>query len=284
MPDPRKVITPLLADEWERVLKQHNLYMQFYNVPDGIQNGFDMGVHHPISTTYISPNHKSALDNPHAVDAYIQIELGAGRYSGPFTPDMCQTLIGNFRTSPLGAIPKGDAFRIIQDFSFESSDMPSVNSDIDSDLFPCEWGSFLQMADLVTHAPRGSEGATLDVDAAFRRCPVRANQQNYFVVHWQGRCYIDHCVAFGGASACGIFGRIADAFVAICRQQGFSPCIKWVDDFVFLRSPDPRTGIFMFDLNDIIRLGHCLGLPWKDSKTHPFAPTFAYVGFEWSLN
>jgi hypothetical protein len=283
LPDLRRVVTPLLADAWETVLRQHNLYMEFHDVPDGIRHGFDLGVRHPITFTYISPNHKSALDNPLAVDLYIRTELDAGRYSGPFTSDMCQSRIGHFRTSPLGAIPKGDGFRIIQDFSFESSEMPSVNSDIDSDQFPCEWGSFLQMSTLVTHAPAGSEGATLDVDAAFRRCPVRPEQQNYFVVHWNGLCYIDHCVAFGGASACGIFGRVADAFVAICRRSALAPCIKWVDDFVFIRSPDEDSGNFNFDLADVIELGRTLGLPWKDTKTRPFAPTFAYVGFEWSL-
>jgi hypothetical protein len=277
-------VTPLLANRWEQVLRHHDLYHDFHNVPSGIQLGFDMGVSHPITSTYIARNHKSALDNPDAVNLYIQTELDAGRYSGPFSPEACRTLIGHFRTSPLGAIPKGDSFRIIQDFSFDSTEMPSVNSDIDSDAFPCDWGSFAQMATLVTHAPPGAEGATLDVDAAFRRCPVRSDQQNYFVLHWQGRCYIDHCVAFGGASACGVFGRIADAFTAICRKRGLAPCIKWVDDFVFLRFPNPDTGQLPFQLNDIINLGRSLGLPWKDSKTQPFAPTFSYVGFAWSLH
>jgi hypothetical protein len=282
-PDLRKLVTLLLANKWEQALRYHGLYMDFEDVPISIRHGFDMGVRHPITFTYISPNHKSALDNPEAVNQYILTELGAGRYSGPFLPEDCQAHIGHFRTSPLGAIPKGDNFRIIQDFSFASTDMPSVNSDIDSDDFPCDWGLFTEMAHLVTQAPPGAEGATLDVDAAFRRCLVRPDQQNYFVVHWQGRCYIDHCVAFGGASACGVFGRIADAFIAICRKRDLSPCIKWVDDFVFLRFPRPHSGGFSFDLQDILKLGHSLGLLWKESKTQPFAPTFAYVGFEWSL-
>jgi hypothetical protein len=276
-------VTPLLADEWERVLRYHGLYMDYQDVPDSIRHGFDMGVHHPITLTYISPNHKSALNNPHAVDMYIRTELDAGRYSGPFTPSDCQRHIGHFRTSPLGAIPKGESFRIIQDFSFEANEMPSVNSDINSDNFPCSWGSFAEMASLVTQAPEGAQGATLDVNAAFRRCPVRPDQQNYFVIQWQGLCYIDHCVAFGGASACGVFGRVADAFTAICRCLDFAPCIKWVDDFVFLRFPDPQSGLFAFELEDILLLGLSLGLPWKSSKTQPFASTFTYVGFEWSL-
>jgi hypothetical protein len=283
MHDPRRIVTPLLADKWERELKYHGLYMDYHDVPTSIRNGFDMGVHHPINHTYISTNHKSALDNPDTVDMYIHAELAAGRYSGPFLPSECQHQIGHFRTSPLGAIPKGDTFRIIQDFSFSSNEMPSVNSDINSDDFPCDWGSFAEMATLVTQAPAGAQGATLDVDAAFRRCPVRPDQQNHFVIQWQGLCYINHCVAFGGASACGVFGRVADAFIAIARCRGFAPCIKWVDDFVFLRFPDPQSGRFAFELEDILRLGQSLGLPWKPSKTQPFSPSFAYVGFEWSL-
>jgi hypothetical protein len=242
-----------------------------------------MGVSYPITSTYIARNHKSALDNPNMVDLYIHTELDAGRYLGPFSPNSCEALIGPFRTFPLGAIPKGESFRIIQDFSFESTKMPSVNSDINSDAFPCDWGSFAQMATLVTQAPPGAEGATLDVDAAFCRCLVRLEQQNYFVLQWKGQCYIDHCVAFGGASACGVFGRVADAFTAICRKRGLAPCIKWVDDFVFLCFPDPQSGRHPLELCNILDLGHGLGIPWKDSKTQPFAPTFSYVGFEWSL-
>jgi hypothetical protein len=198
-------------------------------------------------------------------------------------PQALEASIGFFRSSPLGTVPKSDnSSRLIQDFSFANAQHPSVNSSIDSNDFPCKWGSFAEMADLVIAAPPGSLGATLDVDSAFRRCPVRPDQQHHFVVQWKGQCYVDHCVAFGGASSGGIFGRVVDAFIAICRRRGFAPCLKWVDDFIFINYPSPSS-TFPYGLADILDLGTHLGWPWKDEKTHPFASIFAYLGFQWSL-
>jgi hypothetical protein len=278
------VVTPLLADKWERELQNLDLFNQFQDVTYGIRHGFDLGVHRLIMETHTPRNHRSATENPEAINQHISTELGAGRISGPFEQRELERQIGPFRTSPLGAIPKGDGFRVIQDLSFEENGHPSVNDEINADDFPSEWGSFADMLILVTEALPGAQAATLDVDAAFRRCPVRPEQQNHFVIQWDGRFYVDHCVAFGGASACGIFGRVADAFIAICRQRGYGPVKKWVDDFAFIRNIiDPPAGLFAYQLEDLIELGIQLGWPWKSSKTHPFEEVFKYLGFQWSL-
>jgi hypothetical protein len=230
------------------------------------------------------------MEHSDAVDRHISKELEAGQISGPFELHDLQQRIGNFRTSPLGAIPKGDDdIRVIHDLSFGEPEHPSVNDDINPDAFPSDWGSFSDEVIIVTDAAPGSQGATLDVDAAFRRCPVRPDQQQYFVIQWRGKFYVDHCVAFGGASACGVFGRVADAFAAICRRRGYGPVKKWVDDFAFIRSPVPAQSLgddpqFTYSLQDIIDLGARLGWPWKHSKTCPFDPVFHYLGFRWSLH
>jgi hypothetical protein len=238
LPDPRKIVTPLDADAFERELKELELFNQFQDVIYGICFGFDLGVHRPITATYTPPNHRSAIEHSSAVTRHIAKELAAGQISGPFERDDLERRIGYFRTSPLGAIPKGeDDIRVINDLSFGDPEHLSVNNEINPDNFQSEWGGFADMVLITTEAPAGSQGATLDVDAAFRRCPVRPDQQQYFVIQWEGLFYVDHCVAFGGASACGVFGRVADAFAAICRCRGYSPVKKWVDDFAFIRSP-----------------------------------------------
>jgi hypothetical protein len=282
------VVTPLQADAWERKLRELDLFNTFQDVPYGIRHGFDLGVRQPILHTYTPPNHRSATDNPLAIDQHLEKELAAGQISGPFEKDDLERLIGPFRTSPLGAIPKGeDDVRVINDFSFGDADHPAVNDEINPDEFQSEWGSYADMVLIATDAAPGSQGATLDVDAAFRRCPVRPDQQQHFVIHWRGQFHVDHCVAFGGASACGVFGRVADAFAAICRKRGYSPVKKWVDDFAFIRSPVPRhpgdPPQFRYSLEEILALGVRLGWPWKHSKTCPFDEVFKYLGFRWSL-
>jgi hypothetical protein len=99
------------------------------------------------------------------------------------------------------------------------------------------------------------------------------------VVMWDSAFYIDHCMAFGGASACGVFGRLADAFVAICRTRGMSPCTKWVDDFLFIVHPPLSPGHPRYSLDNLVALGARLSWPWKPSKTSPFNDIFIYLGF-----
>lgn len=157
----------------------------------------------------------------------------------------------------------------------------------------CDWGSFQDVATIVMDAPPFTQAATLDVDAAFRRCPIRPSQQPNFVVNFEGRCYIDHVAPFGAASAGFAFGRMADAMMAILQSHNISPAKNWVDDFVFFRSPltpthttftrSPTTHSYPYDLDTIESITQPLGWPWKHSKTKPFNTTFTYLGFLWNL-
>ena len=140
----------------------------------------------------------------------------------------------------------------------------------------------------VMNAPPNTQAAALDVDSAFRCCPIRPSQQPHFVIQWQGLCYIDHAAPFGAVSSGGVFGRIADATKAILQHHGIGPCKKWVDDFVFIRKPviPPSNGSisYHYSLEDIYAITDPLGWPWKHSKTHDFNDEFKYLGFIWSFD
>ena len=290
-PDLLCVITPFVADEWERMLNNIVPFNKFSDVPIGIRFGFDMGVHSPPSLTYTPPNHNSALLFPEHVLSHIQNELSHRRYSGPFSRSRLEFLIGPFRSSPLGSVPKSlDSIerRIVQDLSFPRNDptRSSVNDQIDIEDFRCDWGTFNQIRTIVINAPAGSEAATLDVDAAFRCCPITPSQQRNFIVCWEDSYFIDHNAPFGATSAGGVFGRVADAKSAILDSVGLGPAKNWVDDFVFFRFPlvpSLEPPIFSYSLSDIYSVAKRLGWPWKESKTRPFAPEFKYLGFIWSL-
>lgn len=264
----------------------------FSDVPISLRFGFDMGVHTPPTQTYTPPNHTSALLFPDHVMSHIQNELSLGRYSGPFSRSKLESLIGPFRTSPLGTVPKttGSAERrIVQDLSFPRNDpsRSSVNDQINIDDFRCDWGTFNDVRRIVIDAPPFSEAATLDVDAAFRCCPITPSQQKNFIIHWNGLFYIDHNAPFGAVSAGGVFGRVADAKSAILESKNIGPSKKWVDDFVFFRFPisiDSGIPSFSYSLSDIYDLASQLGWPWKVSKTRPFASEFKYLGFIWNLS
>lgn len=284
-----KVTTPLRADEWYGALKGCSLLQQFQDVPIGLTSGFKTGVSSYLTTHYIPKNHNSALSSPQVVDAHILKELELKRYSGPFSVSQLLTLIGPFRTAPLGVVPKSnsDKARVIQDLSFPRNDAThaSVNSEINSDDFPCEWGSFAQCYFLVAKAPVGSQVAVFDVDSAYRNIPVHPEDQPHFCVSWKDQVYIDHCVAFGSASSAGLFGRVADCIVAILKSLGAQDVLKWVDDIIFFRYP--LNAIipyhYSYDATLVFNTAQKLGLPWSLPKFHDFSQSFTYLGFLWSI-
>ena len=151
--------------------------------------------------------------------------------------------------------------------------------------FQCSWGSFRDIVEIVVDAPPLSEAATLDVDAAYRRCPIHPSQQRHFIVMWDNLFYIDHNAPFGASSSGGVFRSIADAMISILHARNMYPVKNWVDDFVFFRSPSTinTENSFTYSLDNIYSLGDKLGWPWKRSKTRPFNKSFQYLGFTWSL-
>jgi hypothetical protein len=72
-----------------------------------------------LTHTYFA-NHNSCQLNPDFITSYIADEQAIGHYSDAFTPEDLEKLIGFFRTSPLGLVPKPhtDTFHMIQDMSF----------------------------------------------------------------------------------------------------------------------------------------------------------------------
>lgn len=291
LPNLLTVKTPFIPDEWEKMLNCITPFNSFSDVPNSFRFGFDMGVHTPPSQTYTPPNHNSAIQYPDHVTAHIRNELSLGRYSGPFSRSRLEYLIGPFRTSPLGTVPKSfgsSERRIVQDLSFPRNDptRSSVNDQIDIEDFRCDWGTFNDIRAIVVDAPDGAEAATLDVDSAFRCCPILPSQQRNFIIHWNDSYYIDHNAPFGATSAGGVFGRTADAKSAILKSKGLGPSKNWVDDFVFFRFPVTLlpTPKFSYSLIDIYDIAKRLGWPWKESKTRPFSLEFKYLGFLWNLS
>lgn len=284
-----KIVTPLLAEVWCKALSDCSLLDQYSDVPFGLRNGFKTGVSSSLTTHFIPDNHNSAVNSPQIVNEHISKELALNRYSGPFTVSQLLTLIGPFRTAPLGVVPKpnSDKSRIIQDLSFPRNDSvySSVNSEINSDDFPCEWGSFAQCYFLVAKALPGTQVAVFDVDSAYRNIPVHPEDQCHFCVSWEGQVYIDHCVAFGSASSAGLFGRVADCFVAIVKYYGAQQVLKWVDDIIFFRYPCNSLAPYhySYDANLVFDIANKLGLPWSLPKFHDFSTSFTYLGFLWNI-
>ena len=234
--DPRQVVMPIDAGKTEALLQALGLHDKWSHIVEGLPIGFDVGVHDLPSRTIISDNHTSSRLDPDFISSYIEGEEAAGRYSRAFEPDELETLIGPFRTSPIGLVPKPNSakrYRMIQDLSFpwDNPELVSVNAGIKAEDFPTVWGTFNITSELIRSLPVGCHAATFDISAAYRLTPVWPSQQNALCVAWRGKVWVDRAVMFGLASSAGVFGCVADMLVDIYVASGFGPLVKWVDDF-----------------------------------------------------
>ena len=281
--DPRRVVTPLDANGFEDDLRSLGILDRWSHIIEGLRHGFDVGVkaHTRGGETIIDPNHNSCSRSPQFISDYIASEMATGRYSRGYTPIELESRIGPFRTSPLGLIPKSDSFRLIQDFSFPRNDpiKKSVNSSINSDDFPTEWGTFDKTAEMILKLPDGCEAATFDISSAYRLTPVAPEQQWALCLYWEGKVYVDRAVAFGSASSAGVFGSVADMLAAIYEAtRTFGPLVKWVDDFFVTKLPHQS-----FTETDFMELTGRRGVPWSIKKLRPFKTVQRYLGYDWDL-
>ena len=236
-----EVATPLRREGWSRLLIKHDLLTKYPNLPQYIQHGANAGIP-KITQTYIPPNCPSVHAHSSAFKEIITREFNKGRYSGPFTQTEVEDRIGPFQTSPLSMVPKAGKpgkFRLIQNLSFPRHNpaILSINHALDSDDFPCTWGTFFTICTLVDNLPPGSQGACRDVAEAYRIIPLAKDQWPGLAVRLSkpDEFAINKCNSFGCATAGGLYGLFADALADIFRAEGIGPTSKWVDDQIFLR-------------------------------------------------
>lgn len=215
----RKALTPYDPEAWYLALTKSNLIKHYPHIPQSLQFGF-LGSIPNITSTYTPPNNSSIIEHADAFASIFAREFETGRYLGPLSASDLESLIGPFQTAPLSLIPKPgrpSKFRLIQNLSHASTSLSrpvrSINSHIDSNLYPCTYGTFATICLLVWRLPPGSEGATRDVAEAYRTIPLHPSQY----------------------PAAGTYGGLADAGTDLLRSEGVSPLSKWVDDHLFFR-------------------------------------------------
>jgi len=234
--------SPYKPDAWRKYLHAAGLHHKYPNIPHDLQFGFDAGIR-PISQTFIPPNRPSITQYSTEFNNIIQTELQKERYIGPVTQEEAENLLGVFQTSPLSIIPKPGRpgkFRLIQNLSSPHSPLhsiTSINSSIDSDQYPCTWGTFSTICLLIRRLPPGSQAAVRDVKEAYRTIPIKPEQWPGLVVrlHEEDSFAIDTRDCFGLASGGGVYGLLGDAGAQIMRSHGIGPLSKWVDDHIFFR-------------------------------------------------
>jgi hypothetical protein len=251
-------LTPLVADEWESVLQSSGLISRYPTIPNGLRHGFNISIP-PIHSTITPSNSTTLLDHYKPFQQVVLSEFRAGRYIGPFSSEQLERTIGPFQSSPLSMVPKPhelEKMRLVQNYSFPRTprdNHTSINYHINSDSFPCTWGTFLAMCLKLSMLPPGSQIAIRDVSEAYRNIPTHSSQWPGTVLRLPPDLFdlslrpdlcaspgrdlyaADTSVCFGESSGAGAYGLVGDAFADILRARGIGPNSKWVDDSAFIR-------------------------------------------------
>jgi hypothetical protein len=290
--DPRRIVTPLKVDKWRELLGRFNLLDKHQHILPLIISGFPMHCDWKLSSLLIYRNHSSATNFPDAIEKYIEKERPLGRYSEPFTHKELEATIGWFYCAPLGTVEKSSApneRRIVQDDSFPKNNPSSLNANITSQNHLISWTTFPEFAQMVTAALPGSRAGSFDGNAAYRMCPTKVEDQNWMVIGWRDRFYVDRCKHFGEKNGGVPHGMVAEALLDILRAKFKSTQAgKWADDFVFIQHPTTTPTIeppcYECDLQDLISTAAYVGYFTSEKKSQQFGPKVEYLGFIWDLS
>ena len=157
--------TPLRAGEWEAALAHHpdQTFVSF--IIDGLRHGFRIGFGGGFPLASSPCNMPPATKQVAAVNMYVEGELAARCFVGPYDPALCP----NVHINRVGAVPKGHTpgkWRIITDLSFPAQG--SVNDGINLALFSLLYVSVDQVATAAAKLGRGTVLAKVDIESVYR--------------------------------------------------------------------------------------------------------------------
>jgi hypothetical protein len=222
------------------MLTEHRLLKKYSFIPHSLQFGFDAGICSIVST-FTPDNSPTLYVHTKQYQEIMDREFSCGRYIRPFSKVEGEELLGPFQSSPLSLVPKPrkvDKYRAIHNFSFPHSprdNISSINYSIDSNLFPCTWGTFATLCAIIWHLPEGSQASICDVTEVYRTILILPAQWPGLVIklHEPDQFMINTNDNFGLTSAGGIHGSVADAGADLFHTTGIGPLLKWVDDHIF---------------------------------------------------
>ena len=265
-----KIISPIKVDRLAAWLEGYDVFRTQFLL-EGFSHGFRVG-YSGIPECKIYPNHKSALENPEVIDAYLESEIREGRMVGPLSnpPD-------KFHCSPLALVPKKKpgAFRVIHNLSYPSG--KSINDFIPDYCTQVHYQSVYDAIFMLCELGHGSFMCKSDIEKAFRLIPIHEKDQHLFLVNWKGQYYLDLRLEMGCSSACQIFEEFSSAVAWITHHHLHIPNVHYLDDFL-LGSETKTEG--NENLARFLYMCRDIGIPIALDKT--FAPhtTMSFLGFE----
>ena len=210
---PTRSPTPVKITEFAKYLEGIDKGTYDYIV-EGFTEGFRLGFKGE-RTTNDPPNLKSALGNPKITQAKIDKEVEAGRYAGPFS----KRPIDGLTVSPIGLQPKKEQgeYRLITHLSYPKGN--SINDGIAREHATVQYANITRAIKIVKQLGRGCYMAKTDIKSAFRIVPLNPDQYKLMGIKFNGKWYVDLCLAMGASSSCKIFEEISSAMEWVAKEK-----------------------------------------------------------------
>lgn len=266
--------TPIKAINLYHFLKGYDTNLRKFLI-DGFTFGFSIKSSFESHATSFPPNHRSACDNPLAVNLKLKKEMSKLRISGPFDTPPFQ----NFVCSPLGLVPKKEPgqFRLIHDLSYPKGN--SVNSCIPSEFTSVNYQNIETVVELVQFYGPKCQMAKCDIQDAFFLLPIQKDDHHLLGFHWQGQFYYSRVLPMGASSSCQMFESFSSALQWILNSKfNVKGVSHLLDDFFFVGKSD--TSECLSSLNTFLTLADSLGVPIKAEKTQYPTTLITIYGIE----
>ena len=227
--------------------------------------GFPVGFNRECPLKHKTENHKSAVEHPNQVRAYIAEEVELGAIVGPFE----SSPIPKLHFSPLTSRtkPNSDIRRVIVDLSWPKN--ASVNDGVDkhgylNSDFALTFPTIDHLTAELARIGRGAHIYKVDVSRAFRHLKMDPFDFDLLGLNWDG-VYVDTCLPFGSRHGSQFFQRVSDAVRYVMRQRSHD-VINYTDDFLGFGTPSVARCSF----DALLDVMHSLGLTISQKKlVHP---------------
>ena len=267
-PSTTPTLTPLCVRTLAHLLSGHPCREWVNYLLRGFTFGFSTGYTGPYLSRH-SPNLPSTSSRPAVISDYIAKECAAGHTAGSFP----NPPLPNFMVNPLGAVPKkrSGKWRLIVHLSFPSGN--SINDGIDITHFPLRYSTVADTMDSCMRLGKGALMAKLDVQSAFRLCPVIPAEHHLLGMFWQGRYFYNQVLPLDLWSAP---FTLTEATEWIAKEHEVNTIHHYLNDFFVAGKPDfPACSKHLCTLTSLC---NTLGIPLVQEKLEGPSTQLEYLG------
>ncbi|KAE8246786.1 hypothetical protein A4X13_0g5628 [Tilletia indica] len=218
--------------------------------------------------------------------------------AGPFAPEDVQSKVGPFHTSPLHIVTKtnehGEVLkhRVVYDASYPKQrpgrpppPVPSLNSYIRKEDYPCDWLTVMETKVLLRTLPPWARVAGFDLSDAFQQIPNRPSERTLLCLIVAGLVYVWLVGIFGTRSIGGIFGQVCDLTCHFIEVSLPDIILRhYVDDFLCVDLAPPTSPLANRPWDTILQEVKALGWQIHPKKQFPWCRRFDYLGIVWDLD